>query len=65
LNKKSQRPTNKTLSKSSKSKPVHNPVHNIEVCNELQQIINAWPSLPEHIKAAIKAMIETFSANSK
>jgi hypothetical protein len=32
---------------------------------DLAEIVAVWPELPEHIKAAIKAMIETFRANSK
>jgi hypothetical protein len=27
--------------------------------HDLQQIITAWPELPEHIKAAVKALIQT------
>jgi hypothetical protein len=26
---------------------------------ELEQIITAWPELPEHIKEAVKALIQT------
>jgi hypothetical protein len=26
---------------------------------DLEQIISAWPELPEHIKAAIKALVQT------
>jgi len=32
---------------------------------DLAEIMSVWLHLPEHIKAAIKAMIETFRANSK
>ena len=35
-----------------------------ELPSDLTKIIAIWPELPEHIKAAIKAMIETFRANS-
>jgi len=57
LNKKSQRPTSKTLSKSTKNKRVHNTVHNIEVCSKLQQIINAWPKLSDDKKKQILEII--------
>ena len=42
-----------------KHKTVHNTVHKPEICPELQQIIDHRDSLPEHIKAAIKALIQT------
>lgn len=32
---------------------------------DLQQIIIAWPSLPEHIKAAIKALVQTYIKNKE
>ena len=37
----------------------------VELPSDLAEIVSIWPELPEHIKAAIKAMIETFRANSK
>ncbi|MCK4913684.1 MAG: hypothetical protein KAI59_02480 [Planctomycetes bacterium] len=37
----------------------------LKISLELQQIITAWPKLPEHIKVAVKAIIEMFKANSK
>jgi hypothetical protein len=33
--------------------------------DDLAKISAAWPSLPSHIKAAIKIMVETFGAGSK
>jgi hypothetical protein len=30
---------------------------------DLKQIVEAWPELPEHIKAAIKALIQSYTNN--
>ena len=30
-----------------------------ETCSELEQIMIAWPELPEHIRQAIRALVET------
>ena len=44
---------------------VHDPVHHSVFCPELQQIIDHWDSLPEHIKAAIKALVQTHKPEKK
>ena len=46
-------------------KAVHDPVHHSVFCSELQQIIDRWDSLPEYIKAAIKALIQTHNTEVK
>jgi hypothetical protein len=40
------------------SEAVHDPVHHSAFCQDLQQIIDHWDSLSEHIKAAIKSLIQ-------
>ena len=32
---------------------------------ELRLIVESWPNLPEHIKAAIKALVQTHTAEKK
>jgi len=59
LNKKSQHLPNKALSETAKSKRVQNPVQKSKIPPELLQVINAWPSLPEHIKKTIITLIQT------
>jgi hypothetical protein len=54
-----------TACPASMSETVHDPVHHTAFCPDLQQIINHWDSLPEHIKAAIKALVKTHKAETK
>ena len=59
LNKKPQHMPNKALSKATKSKRVQNPVQKSKKPPKLLQVINAWPSLPEHIEKTIITLIQT------
>jgi hypothetical protein len=36
-----------------------------ELSQDLAEIVAVWPELPEHIKAAIKALIQTHKAETK
>ena len=60
LNNNSKAPANKQLTKNS------NPVlstsldKTLQKYPEIERIITAWPELPEHIKAAIKALIQAY-----
>ncbi len=57
LNKNSQSYVNKDLSDCLKKETVHNPVHNLEICPQLQQIIEAWPELSEQQRKAIVEIV--------
>ena len=46
------------IGESQKNKEVHNPVHLLTIYPELGAVVKAWPNLPEHIKAAIKALAQ-------
>jgi len=43
------------------SEVVHDPVQRSAFCLGLQQIIDHWDSLPEHIKETIKTLIQAHS----
>jgi hypothetical protein len=35
------------------------------ICPNLKQVISAWPNLPQHIKTAIKALVQTHNKEQK
>ena len=39
--------------------PKQDKIDTSELSPDLSEIINVWPKLPEHIKAAIKALVQT------
>jgi hypothetical protein len=49
----------KDVTKTSQNSRVHNPVHLPHFSSDLQHIIDCWDDLPEHIKAAVKTLIES------
>ncbi len=65
LNQKPQVSDNKDVAHSPQSAMVHNTVHKPHFSPDLLEIIDRWDSLPEHIKAAIKALIQTHSTEAK
>jgi len=52
-------PTGKSGDKSENPNLVSGLFSKSEIEPDFLQLIEAWPSLPEHIKAAIKALIQT------
>jgi hypothetical protein len=53
------------LAEKSKSQQVQNQVHILAIHPELAKIITAWPELPEDIKQAIKALVNTHRKETK
>jgi hypothetical protein len=59
LNENTQGTPDKEVSNKPKSKMVHNQVHVSHFPKELQQIINRWDELPEHVRQTIKMLVES------
>jgi hypothetical protein len=59
LNQKSQPIADKTLNESQQNQKVHNPVHLLTIYPDLSQVVERWPELSEHIRTAIKALVES------
>ena len=48
---------NDTLQNTPQPTRVQNPVHILQKHPELQQVVNAWAELPEHIKQTIETLV--------
>jgi len=56
---------NKALTKNTESVSASCLAHIVQKYPDLAAIAKAWPDLPEHIKQAIKALIQTHEAEKK
>ncbi|MEN8126208.1 MAG: hypothetical protein ABFR90_00215 [Planctomycetota bacterium] len=59
MNKKSQVLKGKDVTQSSPNPMVHNKVHQTHCQPALQQIINHWDDLPEHVRQTIQMLVES------
>ncbi len=59
------KPLSNTATNTSQQEKVQNRVQILQKHHGLEQIIKAWPTLPEHIKAAIKALTQTHIKEQK
>jgi hypothetical protein len=59
LNQNTQAVPNKEVSGNPENSMVHNQVHDAHFAKDLQQIIERWDDLPEHIRQTIKILIDT------
>jgi hypothetical protein len=59
LNENTQGTPDKEVSNKPKSGMVHNQVHDSNFAKDLQQIINQWDQLPEHVRLTIHMLVES------
>ena len=55
----------KTDSKNPKTTKNQAKIDTSELPSDLAEIVAVWPELPEHIKAAIKALVQTHTGNKR
>jgi hypothetical protein len=58
LNQKPQVPDNKGLNENHKSETVQNQVQILTIYPDLAAVVRCWPTIPEHIRVAIKSLIK-------
>ena len=53
------------LQTSLQTNPENDPKSALKLPDDLVEIVTVWPELPEHIKAAIKALVQTHITEEK
>ena len=59
------KPSESNTYENSKKSTVQNPVHLLEKYPELADLLTRWPSLSEHIRQAIKALVESHKTEER
>jgi hypothetical protein len=60
-----QPPTTKPVTKANCNDLAQNLAHVLQKHTDLAKMVAVWPDLPEHIKAAIKALVQTHGTEVK
>jgi hypothetical protein len=63
LNQNSQVSPDKELNKTPQKQEVQNTVHHKQFTPDLQEIIDRWEKLPEHLKETIRMLVEAAKKN--